>query len=386
MNWADAYIAGMLYQFLIENRSALIDVCKAKAAKRAMGVAVPEMAFGIPLFLDQLVKTLEIEKTASPMQSHHVSGPAEGGSNLSELGLAATRHGSELSEHGFTVEQVVHDYGDLCQAITTMAVNTGAEVTVDEFRTLNRCLDNGIADAVTEFSRRRTLANNENHERALNQRLGALAHELRNHSNSASFAFGAIKSGKVGIDGATGGVLERSLNSLRSIIALTIAEVRLTAGMPSQHELICLDDLLSEIRASASLEAKFHGCGFDIPAVDRSIGVVVDKDLLSSAVNNLLQNAFKFTEHSTNVSLNVRVEGSRVHLDVLDHCGGLPPGDHNHLFVPFSQGGANRSGVGLGLSICSSSVLANNGMLSVRDIPGSGCVFSIELPLHSISV
>lgn len=372
----------MLHQFLVENRSALIDICKAKVAKRSNDLAAPNMAYGIPLFLDQLIKTLQIEQTASATHSEDVSGPADGRSNRSELGIAATQHGRELSENGFTVEQVVRDYGDLCQAITTMAVDVGAEVTVDEFRTLNRCLDNGIADAVTEFSRRRTLARNENHVKSLNQSLGVLAHELRNHSTSASFAFSAIKSGKVGIEGATGGVLERSLNSLRSIIALTMAEVRLTAGMPPQHELICLDDLISEVRASASLEAIFYGCSFEATAIDRTIRVRVDKDLLKSAVSNLLQNAFKFTKHGTHVSLSARVDGKRVHIDVEDCCGGLPPGDHNHLFTPFDQQAADRSGLGLGLSICRSSVRANNGVLSVRDVPGFGCVFSIELPVH----
>jgi len=58
---------------------------------------------------------------------------------------------AQLLQHGFTVDQVVHDYGDLCQAITKLAVDRGAAIQVEEFRTLNRCLDNAIADAVTEL-------------------------------------------------------------------------------------------------------------------------------------------------------------------------------------------------------------------------------------------
>jgi signal transduction histidine kinase len=50
------------------------------------------------------------------------------------------------------------------------------------------------------------------------------------------------------------------------------------------------------------------------------------------------------------------------------------------MFLPFTQNGADKSGVGLGLSICRRSVEANNGVLSVRDLPGSGCVFTIDLP------
>ena len=74
---------------------------------------------------------------------------------MSVMGASATAHGKQLLELGYTVDQVVHDYGDICQAITDLAVERDAPFSVNEFRTLNRCLDNAIADAVTEFSARR---------------------------------------------------------------------------------------------------------------------------------------------------------------------------------------------------------------------------------------
>ena len=64
---------------------------------------------------------------------------------------SATAHGEQLLQLGYSVNQVVHDYGDLCQAITDLAVELDAPFSVDQFRTLNHCLDNAIADAVTEF-------------------------------------------------------------------------------------------------------------------------------------------------------------------------------------------------------------------------------------------
>lgn len=69
----------------------------------------------------------------------------------SEMGESAAQHGGELLRRGFTVEQVVHDYGDICQAISDLAVEMSAPIETDEFRTLNRCLDNVTAVAVTEF-------------------------------------------------------------------------------------------------------------------------------------------------------------------------------------------------------------------------------------------
>jgi len=52
------------------------------------------------------------------------------------------------------------------------------------------------------------------------------------------------------------------------------------------------------------------------------------------------------------------------------------------LFSPFQQRGADRSGIGLGLTICRRAAAANGGELRVRDLPGKGCVFTLDLPLH----
>jgi hypothetical protein len=67
---------------------------------------------------------------------------------------------------------------------------------------------------------------------ALNERLGFLAHELRNLIHSGTLAFTAIKAGNVGVSGATGAVLERSLIGLRTLVDRTLADVRVAAGMP----------------------------------------------------------------------------------------------------------------------------------------------------------
>src|SRR5487761_328746 len=131
----------MLHEFLTGNRGNLIERCRVKVARRtAPRVTEAELTHGIPLFLDQLIKTLQVEQTSDPMLSRRVSGPAGGGPPvLSEMGAAAALHGRELMQQGFTVDQVVHDYGDLCQAITDLAFEVKERIEIDEFRTLNRC-------------------------------------------------------------------------------------------------------------------------------------------------------------------------------------------------------------------------------------------------------
>jgi signal transduction histidine kinase len=376
----------VLHEFLTTNKADLIERCRLKVAKRlAPKVAGQDLAHGIPRFLDQLIKTLEVEQTSEPMRSRRVSGPAGGGAVVSEIAATAALHGRELSEQGFTVDQVVHDYGDLCQAIADLAFERGVPIQVDEFRTLNRCLDNGIADAVTEYAFQRNSLVESKSVKALNERLGFLAHELRNLLHTATLAVMAIKAGNVGATGATGALLDRSLIGMRNLIDRSLADVRVTAGMPPRARLISLADFVADLKISASLEAHARQCEFTVGAVDAELALDVDREMLFSAVGNLLQNAFKFTQRHTEVSLSAYATADRIRIDVEDHCGGLPQGAAEDVFLPFKQSGADRSGLGLGLAICRRSVEANNGVLSVRDVAGSGCVFTIELPRHVLA-
>jgi signal transduction histidine kinase len=376
----------MMHEFLIANRAELIARCRAKVAQRApLGVHAEELEHGISIFLEQVIKTLEVERTSEPNRSRKVSGPSGGGKPvLSEISESAALHGKELLQHGFTVEEVVHDYGDLCQAITDLAFERDAVIGIDEFRTLNRCLDNAIAHAVTEFGYQHGFVVADLQADALNERLGFFAHELRNLLCTATLALSVIKAGKVGLTGATGGVLDRALIGLGNLIDRSLAEVRVAAGMQVEHRLFSLADFIAEIKLSAMLEAQVRECSLTVSHVDPLLAVDADRDLLLSATGNLLQNAFKFSRASSEISLNAYAVADRILIDVEDHCGGLPPGVAEKMFVPFTQMGADTSGLGLGLSISRRSVEANHGILSVRNVPGSGCVFTIDLPRRSL--
>jgi hypothetical protein len=251
----------MMREFLTENRGELIERCRAKVARRSVPKATDEeLEYGITLFLDQIIKTLKAEESDQDMESHRLSGPAGGADAvMSEMGVAAKAHGRELLEHGFTIDQVVHDYGDLCQSVTDLAIEIKVPLSNDEFRTLNRCLDNAIAVAATEFNTQRD--NIFAHKDAIaNERLGFFAHELRNHLNSATLALTAIKAGSVGLTGATGAVLDRSLVALRRLIDRSLSEARTAAGMPVRHRLFSLAEFISEVQLAASLEAQVNKC------------------------------------------------------------------------------------------------------------------------------
>ncbi|MEX2147112.1 MAG: HAMP domain-containing sensor histidine kinase, partial [Candidatus Rokuibacteriota bacterium] len=295
----------------------------------------------------------------------------------------AAQHGKELLLKGFTVDQVVHDYGDLCQAVTEMAVEQGAPVTADEFRTLNRCLDDAIADAVTEFVRQRDQFFYDESSRAMNERLGFFAHELRNLVHTAILSMAAIRKGDVGVAGATGAVLDRSLAGLRELIDRTLVEVRLTAGIPDRRERIMLAEFVEEIQIAAGLDAAAQGFELVVTAVDRSLAIEADRQILAGAVANLMQNALKFTRAHGRIALRAHAAAGRILIDIEDECGGLPVRGAEAMFRPFEQLNVNGAGLGLGLAISRRGVEANGGTLTVRDLPGKGCVFTVTLPAAS---
>lgn len=372
----------MLHEFLEANRTELIERCRVKVSGRAAPRPSPKaLEHGIPLFLGQLIDTLRLEQVPGGSERHKL--PETGSAAraaTSDRTSGAARHGHELLRQGFTVDQVVHDYGDLCQAVTELAIEKNTPVSAAEFRTLNGCLDDAIAEAVTEFGWQRDQLIQEMGNRAMSERLGFLAHELRNFLNTAILSFAAIKGGSVAVNGATSAVLDRSLVGLRDLIDRALADVRLAAGEPTRLDHVDLDRFVAEVQLAASLEAKARGCEFKVHPVEPNLAIHMDKPMLYSAVTNLLQNAFKFTRPHTHVSLKAYAKDDRVLIEVQDECGGLPEGTAEQLFVSFSQHHADRSGLGLGLSIARRAVEANGGLLVVRDRPGTGCVFTIDLP------
>ena len=357
----------MLHEFLTLHREDIVARTRQKVAARDAPWATPtEMENGVPLFLDQLAETLRREQQTSARPTS------------AEMVESALLHGGELRRAGFTLGQVVHGYGDVCQAVTALAMELEAPISADEFKTLNRCLDEAIAQAVTEFARQRDISVSD---RGI-ERQGFFVHELRNLLGSALMAFEVLKTGTVGIGGSTGAVLERNLLALRDLIDRAVADVRTDAGLPRRGHVL-LSELMEEVAQAAAIEARARNLQFDVAPAAPGLAIDVDRQPIAAALANLLQNAFKFSRPNGHVALRTDTVTSpgRVLIEVEDECGGLAPGGADALFRPFEQRGEDRSGLGLGLASARGSVEANGGEIRVRSLPGKGCVFTIELPL-----
>jgi hypothetical protein len=179
-----------LSDFIGAHRDELIGRCRAKVATRSSPRPTEaEITHGVPMFLDQLCEELR-----------------DGPSKTHDIRKGATAHGHELLRQGFTVSQVVHDYGDICQSITDLAVEVQAPISTEDFRTLNRTLDDAIASAVTEYTHGQDVA-----------RDGA-SHQVQTLNETAIAAFEVLQTGRVGVGGSTGAVLLRSLLGIRAAL------------------------------------------------------------------------------------------------------------------------------------------------------------------------
>jgi signal transduction histidine kinase len=358
----------MLHEFVTVNRDEIISRCRAKVASRSIPPpTAAEIDHGVPLFLGQLVDALRLGMSSSP-----------------EIGRSAILHGHDLLIRGFSVSQVVHDYGDVCQSITELAMELGAPIGTDDFRLLNSCLDDAMAGAVTQYGRERHQSTIDGESARENERLGFLAHELRNLIHTALIAFEVIKSGNVGVGGSTGTVLKRSLLGARDLIGRSLAEVRLTQGVQNRKPFL-VTEMIEELAPSATLLADATGITLTVLPVDSAVAIDADRQVLAAAVTNLLQNAFKFTRPRTTVTLRVRASDERVSIEVEDECGGLADGNGKDLFRPFEQRSTDRTGLGLGLAFSRWAAEANGGRIATRNLPGHGCVFAVDLPRCRVS-
>jgi signal transduction histidine kinase len=358
----------MLDGFISANRDEIIRRCRTKVAARP--VATPsgaEVAHGVPVFLDQLIQALRHPMVSRP-----------------DIATSALQHGRELRLRGFSVSQVVHDYGDVCQAITELAVDMNASISTDDFRMLNRCLDDAIAGAVTEFEREQNQSILNEESTRGNERAGFVAHEMRNLLNTALLAFEVLKTGNVGVAGSTGTVLHRSLLGARALTGRSLAEVRLAQGVQHREQLL-VAAFIEDLAPGAAIEGEARGIALRVLPVEDGLIVEADRQVLTAVVINLLQNAFKFTRPETTVVLRAGASIERVLIEVEDECGGLASGDLNELFRPFEQRGVDRTGLGLGLAFSRWGVEQNNGRIYARNFAGKGCVFTVDLPRIAVA-
>lgn len=380
----------MLYEFLLKNADDILALTKQKTRDLAEGAPSSEqLEKGLPIFYKQLITVLKHDHSENPNAPADKEGMAKaarnadepalalaaGSHNQAEVAISAGEHGSELMRLGYTLSHVVHAYGAMCQAINEIASTKSFRISPDEFRNLNQCLDVAIAGAVTEFQSQRDIKNSKREV----EKLGYLAHELRNSLSAVSMAFMMIKEGVVTATGSTGQLLERSILRLNELISRSLTEVRLRADPELHIEVDYVQQLVDQIALTAKIDASARSQTLAVK-IQSGLKLEADQQLIHSALFNLIQNAIKYTCKGGKIEVRGRLIEGNVLIEVEDECGGLSAEAESGLFKKFEQNHENRKGMGIGLNIAQEAIVLNHGKIECQNLPGKGCIFKVTLP------
>ncbi len=351
----------MLSEFLEDFREEILVLADERSLKLAGNLpSSRDLKRGMPLFYQNLIDFLKQPGVATVRQ---------------QVAESAAKHGKELLRLNYTLSHVVHAYGAMCQAITELAHSRKARISSLDFNNLNLCLDIAIAAAVSEFE---FVSAREVHDREI-RNLGSLVHELRNALSSATVAHDMIKQGLVGAGGSTSKVLEENLDRMRWLIDRALSEVRLRTDPEIHVQKFSFTAMVDQIVVTARRDAGAKSQKL-VCEMEDGMEIHSDRQLLLSAVANLLQNAIKYSKPGAHILLNAKFVKDGLIFKVQDECGGIKPSILKNLFKPFVSGEGNHDGLGLGLSIVSRSVSMIKGKILVENLPGEGCVFVLQIP------
>jgi signal transduction histidine kinase len=359
---ANGLPSGSLFEVLKERRSHLIARFGERIKSLVASASLPraELLDHIPAFVDEIIQALH--PSAIP---------------LPPMSARAEQHGEQRLGLGFDVGEVVREYGMLHECILEVAAEAGLDISRRDEGLVVKWLNAGIADAVAQYVKQRDL---ELHRQS-SEHLGFIAHELRNPLGSARLAFERLRRNELkdARDNRAVEMLDRGLRRTAEMIDSVLSHESLKMGVVPRLAPVALRPFLQEIEADAGVEALAKGIKTVVLAPEDLV-VEADPRLLRSAIYNLLHNALKFSLEQSTVVVSAGYSEGRVSIEVADACGGLPPGKVEELFAPLVQRGENRSGFGLGLGIALQAAEAHNGTIRVRDVPGTGCAFILDMP------
>jgi signal transduction histidine kinase len=352
--------ADTLFALLKSERERLVSCWGQSIRSAIVSAALPkaELLDRVPAFVDEIIAALYPDAIPLPTTSDN-----------------ALEHGAQRLRLGFDVGEIVREYGLLHQCILQLAEEANLVISLHEQQVVARWLNTGIAEAVAQYVRQR----DEEVMRHNSEHLGFIAHELRNPLGTARLALNRLRQTEPGVGGRTLDILDRHLRRASDMIDNTLGQASLRMGVQPRTLRLAVRTLLGEIELDSRIEAEARQLAMVVDASE-DLSADADPRLLRSAVANLVQNALKFSQRNATVTLSAREAEGRLLIEVSDGCGGLPAGKADELFAPTVQRGNDRSGFGFGLAIALQAAEAHNGTIRVRDVPGHGCVFTIDLP------
>lgn len=289
----------------------------------------------------------------------------------------AREHAATRVRLGFDIDQLVHEFILLRRILFEVAGEERLDGDPLQHERLADLIEAAIATAVKGYVESRDAAD----RRSRAEHIGFLTHELRNPLTTATMAATRLRRKQEIADAhrETLDMLDRGLNRVRSMIDGILLTERLEAKEMECHAVdLPLRQLMPEATRAAEFEARNKGIAFTT-RYDPHLQIHADPSLALSALQNVIDNAVKFTDRG-HVHVVVDEDPAEAQVHIYDNCDGLAPDAVSTIFEPFKRAHSGKAGTGLGLAIARRAVEAQGGRIGVDSSVGQGCHFWLTFP------
>jgi len=326
-------------------------------------VELSHLRDGIPDYLAALAQIL-----SSPMDGQE--------SGVAIWADVARGHGITRVQAGFDIDQLVHEFVVLRREIRTEAIKHHVW-SLEAAAVLADLIDAAIIESVRAYVE----ARDYQVRRVQAEHVGFLTHELRNPLATAMSATSILRETAVPEQTSALEALERSHTRLHRLIDGVLDAQRLEAGEVAALPVDVRErELLERATEAARQVAERKGLKFEMHVVPERV-ITVDPNLTRSAIQNLVDNAVKYTDEG-GVEVATSEDARNWFVHIRDSCPGLSAEELKTIFEPFRRGATRKQGTGLGLTIARRAVEAQGGTIQAESPGLYGCHFWITLPKH----
>jgi signal transduction histidine kinase len=288
----------------------------------------------------------------------------------------AREHADTRVRLGFDIDQLVHEFIVLRQVIFSVLQQEGVLVDVEQAQSIAELIEGAISAAVKSYVESRDFEL----RRQSAEHIGFVTHELRNPLTTAMLGATQLRQTLevTGEQQRILDILERNHRRLADLIDGVLIVERDAHALRPRTERIALSDVIKEPVAAARVTAEAKGLHLEAH-FDPDLVVEVDPKLTTSAIENVVLNAVKYTDEG-DVHVDVEDHPREVVVHVRDSCSGLSREELRTIFEPFQRGHHGKTGSGLGLAIARRAVESQGGSIHAESGHGRGCHFWLTLP------